>query len=441
MADGKFRPRFLNGVFKLYEGERKGEADPEKSNLLMASMRILSSLGLYATIFEDRFVDVSEGFYSSLAERLTEEDDVARYARECAAQIEKEVFRIEKYHLESSTRTAIIGVIEKEMIKLHVTDLLYEPGVRELIKDNDTESLRTLYQVLARVEDAGQRLRPLWSKYIKDQGTTIVTDLDRESEMVIRLLDLKSSLESILKASFSKNQDLTHAMRESFETFINEQRKGFGYKNNSKPSEMIAKHMDLLLRTGIKSIAAGAGAEGEEPKSMGDEDAQLSDQLDRALDLFRFIHGKDVFEAFYKKDLARRLLLGRSASADAEKAMLSKLKTECGSGFTMNLEIMFKDIDISKENMTSFKSSKSATNRPSGMDLSVTVLSQAAWPTYPETTITMPSNVALHLEAYHQYYTSKHKGRKLAWRHALAHSIIRANFPEVSSVRLTSATT
>ena len=35
--------------------------------------------------------------------------------------------------------------------------------------------------------------------------------------------------------------------------------------------------------------------------------------------------GKDVFEAFYKKDLAKRLLLGKSASVDAEKAMISAL--------------------------------------------------------------------------------------------------------------------
>ena len=36
--------------------------------------------------------------------------------------------------------------------------------------------------------------------------------------------------------------------------------------------------------------------------------------------------GKDVFEAFYEKDLAKRLLLGKSASFDAEKSMLLKLK-------------------------------------------------------------------------------------------------------------------
>ena len=33
-----------------------------------------------------------------------------------------------------------------------------------------------------------------------------------------------------------------------------------------------------------------------------------------------------MFEAFYKKDLAKRLLVGKSASVDSEKSMLSKLK-------------------------------------------------------------------------------------------------------------------
>lgn len=41
---------------------------------------------------------------------------------------------------------------------------------------------------------------------------------------------------------------------------------------------------------------------------------------------FLFVKGKDVFEAFYKKDLAKRLLLGKSASIDAEKSMISKVK-------------------------------------------------------------------------------------------------------------------
>jgi cullin-4 len=70
--------------------------------------------------------------------------------------------------------------------------------------------------------------------------------------------------------------------------------------------------------------------------------------------LFRFIHGKDVFEAFYKKDLAKRLLVGKSASVDAEKSMLSKLKQECGGVFTLKLEGMFKDMELSKDIMSAF---------------------------------------------------------------------------------------
>jgi cullin 4 len=68
--------------------------------------------------------------------------------------------------------------------------------------------------------------------------------------------------------------------------------------------------MDSKLRAGNKECS----------------DEELENLMDKVIVLFRFIQGKDVFEAFYKKDLAKRLLLGRSASVDAEKAMLCKLK-------------------------------------------------------------------------------------------------------------------
>lgn len=57
---------------------------------------------------------------------------------------------------------------------------------------------------------------------------------------------------------------------------------------------------------------------------------------------YRHLNSKDVFEAFYKMALARRLLLSRSASIDAEKSMISKLKAECGAAFTQQMEGMFK---------------------------------------------------------------------------------------------------
>ena len=67
--------------------------------------------------------------------------------------------------------------------------------------------------------------------------------------------------------------------------------------------------------------------------------------------------GKDVFEAFYKKDLAKRLLLQRSVSNDAEKAMITKLKAECGSQFTNKLEGMFNDMELSHDIVSAFQRS------------------------------------------------------------------------------------
>ena len=92
---------------------------------------------------------------------------------------------------------------------------------------------------------------------------------------------------------------------------------------------------------------------------------------------------------------------------------------------------MFKDIDLSKESMNSFRNSRVGNDKSNGVDLAVTVLSQSAWPTYPETTVSLPPQLAEYLESYHQFYTSKHKGRKLMWRHALAHCVIKADFPKV----------
>lgn len=52
----------------------------------------------------------------------------------------------------------------------------------------------------------------------------------------------------------------------------------------------------------------------------------MDDVLDKTITLFRFLQDKDVFERYYKQHLAKRLLLNRSVSDDAERGMLSKLK-------------------------------------------------------------------------------------------------------------------
>ena len=70
---------------------------------------------------------------------------------------------------------------------------------------------------------------------------------------------------------------------------------------SGRPAELIAKYLDAKLRTGNK----------------GQSEEELEAMLDSVLTLFRYIQGKDVFEAFYKKDLAKRLLLLHEAYGKA----------------------------------------------------------------------------------------------------------------------------
>ena len=71
----------------------------------------------------------------------------------------------------------------------------------------------------------------------------------------------------------------------------------------------------------------------------GMSERDVDEHLDNVIILFRYLHDRDVFSEYYKGQLSKRLLTGRSASDDAEKSMIGKLKAECGYQFTQQVRI------------------------------------------------------------------------------------------------------
>ena len=107
-------------------------------------------------------------------------------------------------------------------------------------------------------------------------------------------------------------------------------------------------------------------------------------------------------------------------------------RVECGAGFTHNLEQMFKDIEMAREEISSFKAMLEERQTKTAFDLSVNVLSSSAWPSYPAVTINVPENVLKATASFEHHYKMKHSGRKLEWKHALAHCQLKAKFPKGS---------
>lgn len=98
------------------------------------------------------------------------------------------------------------------------------------------------------------------------------------------------------------------------------------------------------------------------------------------IQIFRYVKSKDVFEEFYARSLCRRLLLKKSASQDAERSMISKLKTECGDQFTVKVEGMLKDLNVSNQFMQEYKLVRGDQLTKDGLETHFYVLSQSSWP-------------------------------------------------------------
>ncbi|KAF9012551.1 Cullin family-domain-containing protein [Cyathus striatus] len=295
--------------------------------------------------------------------------------------------------------------------------------------ERDLDNLDTLYSLFSRVEGT-KILCDVFRKHIRFLVQKIVADESKDDEMVPRLLALKAFADKAIAAVFVDekpaapsttnnhnnhgaststpckvpNQEFIYALSDAFTM-------GFKARRN-KPAEMIAKHLDKLMRKGQGAMS----------------DVEFESMLDAALALYRFTDDKDVFRTFYHRSLAKRLLLEKSASDDFEAAMLKKLKEKYDPEFGMG-EDMFKDLALSREMMKEYHS-KLAEDDP-GRKLHVMVLQRSAWPfTVRDTSVDLPPNMQHELSKYAAQYKEKHSGHVLYWDHALGTATLKARFKE-----------
>eukprot|EP00794_Sanderia_malayensis_P011107 gene11107-12276_t len=401
MTNNIVQTRTVDGLLLFIERERNGESVDR--SLLKSLLRMLADLQMYEDVFEKKFLLATENLYAAEGQKFMQDNDVPEYLVRVDRRLKEESDRLLHY-LDSSTRKPLISLVEAQLLGRHLSNIL-QKGFDNLIDENRVKDLQMIYQLFSRVKRGQEELYTYFGAYIKTRGVAIVINPEKDKTMVQELLDFKEKLDNIIEKAFLRNEKFIITMKDAFENFIN--------KRPNKPAALIAKFVDTKLRAGNKEAT----------------EEELERLLDKIMVLFRFIQGKDVFEAFYKKDLAKRLLVGKSASVDAEKSMLSKLKQECGAGFTSKLEGMFKDMELSKDIMSSFR--QYSQNKPSNVpiDLTVNILTMGYWPTYVPTDVHLTSEMVKLQENFKTFYLSKYSGRKLQWQATLGHCVVRANFP------------
>ncbi|GAA5969499.1 hypothetical protein JCM11641_008134 [Rhodosporidiobolus odoratus] len=418
LADSDISARITSTLLRLIERERDGDLIPRTLLQSLLSLLRTFSPSIHTSLFVSPFLSSTRTCYNT--EGLTQSTalDSSAYLKRVTQRLEQEAERCDSV-LGSELRKEVVQIAEDELIKVHVEGIA-EKDTSDMCKTDNRSDLSALYILLTRIGKVDV-LRRSFFEHLKSAGLSLVQDTSQDAQMVPNLIAFRHKAQALVKECFQADEDFRGSVNSAFQFFVN--------KRENKPAEMMAKYLDAKLRSGNKGM----------------DDAALEATLNDVLYLFRFTQGKDIFEAFYKRDLAKRLLLNKSASFDAERSMLLKLKDECGPGFTQKLELMFKDMELSSDVMSAYsltslsRKSSSATAAKNGfgsspgaaeVDLSVSILSQGNWPTYPPFPISLPPSLTQHLERFKAFYVSKHSGRTLSWAHGLDTVSLRAQFPK-----------
>ncbi|KAG5997566.1 hypothetical protein E4U43_002608 [Claviceps pusilla] len=426
--------KVMDAVLRLVEKQRNGETiehgqikqvvDSFVSLGLDEADPSRSTLEVYRYHFERPFLEATSDFYEAESKQFLAENSVVEYMKKAQARLQEEEERVSMYlHLDIAV--GLKKACNTALIADHSTLLRDE---FQVLLDNDREEdMARMYNLLSRIPDGLEPLRTRFETHVRKAGLAAVQKVQSSEGdklepkiYVDALLEVHSQYQLLVKQAFNDEPEFTRSLDNACREFVN--RNEVCKLSSSKSPELLAKYTDVLLRKSSTSI----------------EEADLERTLTQIMTVFKYIEDKDVFQKFYSRMLARRLVHSNSSSDDAETSMISKLKEACGFEYTNKLQRMFQDMQISKDLNKEFREHLDSIESPKTVDSTFSILGTGFWPlTPPSTNFHPPTEIATEIDRFIRFYKHKHDGRKLTWLWHLCKGEIRTSYCKSSKTPFT----
>lgn len=320
----------------------------------------------------------------------------------------------------------LMKTCERVLIQEHAPLLREE---FQVLLDSDRQNdLQRMYNLLSRIPDGLDPLRTKFEAHVRRAGLSAVDKIaddggdNLEPKVYVdALLEVHTQYQSLVNTAFKGEAEFVRSLDNACREFVN--RNKVCKSASTKSPELLAKYADSLLRKSAKSA----------------EESDLENKLTAIMTVFKYVEDKDVFQKFYSKMLAKRLVNFTSASDDAETSMIGKLKEACGFEYTNKLQRMFQDMQISKDLNDSYKTWLEAkSDEGTGVDFSCQVLGTSFWPLNPPgTPFHIPEVIVQTYSRFVEFYNEKHTGRKLTWLWHLCKGDLKANYCKNAKVPYT----
>ncbi|KAJ2559069.1 hypothetical protein GGH95_004967, partial [Coemansia sp. RSA 1836] len=249
LVDTDMKTRLTRLILGEVAKERNGRPADQASLLCLVKMFV--DLELYSQFFLPSLIDATRDYYSKESRRLVgglvsielgkglqpansaSAMSVPQYLAHVKLRLDEETQRAAHY-LSPTSKAPLLSTTLAELVEKHAERLL-TTSFDAMVDAHMLADLANLYSLLSSVSQLDS-LKQHWAKYIKRVGLRLVQAPELDVGLVSEMLAMKQRLDDITKSSFQNNSLLAHALRESFEDFINSRR--------SKPAQLTAKFVD-----------------------------------------------------------------------------------------------------------------------------------------------------------------------------------------------------